>query len=129
MTRERHVAAWLKDAFGDEDFRRREGELNFDRLAGEGAGTMPAERVLADRERLKEIADPIIRHVNKRIAHRDEQELPAVPTYGEINGAVDLLGDHLNRYESLLKASQWWTLVPDHQTDWTRAFTVAWKQS
>jgi hypothetical protein len=90
---------------------------------------MPPERVLADRKRLDEIAEPIIRHVNKRVAHFDERELPEVPTYGEINRALDFVGEVLNRYESLLKAAEWERLVPIHQSDWTQAFTVAWKRN
>ena len=129
MTRRRHISASLRDAYDDEDWRRREGERSFDRHAGAGAQTMPPERVLADRKHLDEIAEPIIRHVNKRVAHFDERELAAVLTYAEINDALDFIGELLNKYESLLKAARWGTLVPVHQADWTQAFTVAWKRN
>jgi hypothetical protein len=56
-------------------------------------------------------------------------DLAAVPTYAEINDALDFIGELINKYESLLKAAQWGTLVPVHQADWTQAFTVAWKRN
>jgi hypothetical protein len=64
-----------------------------------------------------------------RVAHFDERELAAVPTYAEINDALDFIGELINKYESLLKAAQWGTLVPVLQADWTQAFTVAWKRN
>jgi hypothetical protein len=129
ITRSRHVAVWVRDGY-DADWRSREGDKSFTTFAGEGAETIPPDRTFADRQRLWDVAEPIIRHVNKRLAHREEDEraLPAVPTYGEINRAVDLVGELLNRYQLLLKASTWHPLEPVHHEDWTQAFTVAWKK-
>ena len=131
MTREGYVSLWLEDAQDEIDRELRTAEANTtydDRFAGAGNDLIPSERTLEDRERLEGLAEPVTVFVNKRVAHSDEENLPAAPTYAELDGAVDELGELLRKYVSLLEAAWLAEIVPVHQEDWTRAFTVAWKK-
>jgi AbiU2 len=79
--------------------------------------------------RLEEIGKPIKRYVDKRLAHTDEAELSEVPTYAELNAALDELGDLLKKYTSLLEAAALAAVSPIHQANWQQAFTVPWKKA
>ena len=131
MTRERHVSLWF-DAGDDErerDYKKRSGSENYDKFAGGGNDVIAPERTLEDRERLEGLAEPVTVFVNKRVAHRDEENLPAAPTFGELDAAVDELGELLKKYVSLLEAVWLAEIAPVHQEPWERAFTVAWKKN
>jgi AbiU2 len=130
MTRERHMSLWFDDDDDeiDREFKTADANRNYDRFAGAGNDSIDPKLTMEDRDRLQGLGEPITAYVNKRIAHRDEKNLPAAPTYGELNAAVDELGELLKRYVSLLQAVGLPELVPVHQEDWTRAFTVAWKK-
>jgi hypothetical protein len=65
-------------------------------------------------------------HVNKQVAHTDEQNLPAVPTYDELNVALDELGELLKKYVSLFEATILATVASVHQADWKAPFRVPW---
>jgi hypothetical protein len=130
MTRERHVSLWFEedDDEIDRELKTAEANRNYDRLAGAGNDLIDQKLTLEDRERLEGLAEPVTTYVNKRLAHSDEKNLPAAPTYGELDGAIDELGELLKKYVSLLEAVSVPEITPVHQEDWTRAFTVAWKK-
>jgi hypothetical protein len=122
MTRERHVSLW------EEEHWTQQANANYDKFAGDGNDRIAPERTMKDLERLEAIAKPIKVYVDKRVAHTDEQAMSDVPTYDELNAALDELGKLLGKYMSLLKATVLATVSPVHQADWTQAFTVAWKK-
>lgn len=131
MSRERHVALWDDD---DErgwvkEANAQQANKNYDKFAGEGEDAIAPQRTLEDRERLENLAKPITDHVNKRVAHMDEENLPAVPTFAELNAALDEMGELLKNYVSLFEATILGAIAPVHQEDWTRAFTVPWKKA
>ena len=51
-----------------------------------------------------------------------------IRTTGELDAAVDELGELLKKYVSLLEAVWLAEVAPVHQEPWERAFTVAWKK-
>jgi hypothetical protein len=121
MTRERFLSLWGED----EHWRRRANE-QYDRYAGEGADTISAERYRADLERFEEAARPIKDHVDRLVAHNDQRELTRPTTWEELNAAIDLLEEMLNKYMVLLTATGVPSADPVHQRDWKAAFRVAW---
>jgi hypothetical protein len=130
MTRERHVALWFDDDDDeiDRELKTAEANRNYDKFAGAGNDVIDPKLTVQDRERLEALAEPVTVFVNKRVAHRDEKNLPAAPSYGQLDGAIDELGELLKKYVSLLEAAWLHEIAPVHQEDWTRAFTVAWKK-
>ncbi len=60
------------------------------------------------------------------VAHTDQRELSELPTYEDLNAALELLERMLNKYMVLLKATSVPSADPVHQADWKSAFRVAW---
>lgn len=121
MTRERYLTLW-----GDRGHWQRRGNEQYDTYAGESASEIASERYEADRDRFQETARPIKDYVDRLVAHNDQRELDYVPTYVELNAAIDLLEELLNKYMVLLKATSVPSADPVHQADWRNAFRVAW---
>ena len=90
-----------------------------------GTDTIDPAKVLADIDRLKTAAATTKRYVNKRIAHIDRNGTPAVPAAPEIDAAVELIGELLQKYTLLLTGAdlRLGILVA---FDWTSVFTVPW---
>lgn len=120
MTRERHVALW-----GDDSDLQHEGHRNFDRLSG-GADRIPKRAMRADSDRLIETSRPVEVLVNEAYAHRRERPRNEKVTYAQLNAAIDVIGELLRKYTSLIRASAFATLVPVDQGDWKAAFRVPW---
>jgi hypothetical protein len=104
----------------------RRANQNFDRFAGEGNDIIDPARTQADIDRLWEVGERIARYVNQAIAHTQEEATASAPTYTDLNGAIDEIGELLRKYSSLLVATMLPTLTPVHQADWKAAFRVAW---
>ena len=128
MTRDRHVALWQDDDPREwaKEAWESEAQANYDRFAESGNDVIDPARTKADLDRLREIAKPVVKFVNKAVAHTDEQALGSTSTYAELNAVIDELGELLKKYSSLLTATIFGALVPVHQQEWRQAFRVAW---
>jgi hypothetical protein len=121
MTRDRFLTLW-----GDEGHSQRMGNEQYDKYAGAGTAEIAPESYQADLDRFQETARPIKDYVDRLVAHNDQRQLDRVPTYVELNAAIDLLEELLNKYMVLLKATSVPSADPVHQHDWRDAFRVAW---
>jgi hypothetical protein len=121
MTRTRHVALW--DA--DEDLQA-QAHQSFDQFAGAGRERLDPASVRADRDRLRKEATIVVNHANEVIAHAAEKRTSQVPTYGEMNDAIDEIGSLVQKYRSLLKAASLSFLVPIIPDDWKAPFRRPW---
>lgn len=130
MTRERFSAMFLDDT--DDEIRREisihHANEQFDKYAAAGNDTIAPERYEEDLNRFQATAQPIKDYVDRLVAHNDQRELTTLPTYADLNAAIDLLAELLNKYMVLLKATGVPDADPVHQTDWRAAFRVAWLQ-
>jgi hypothetical protein len=128
MSRQRHVELWRNDdqRDGAQEAWKQRANGNYDRFAGGGHDVIDPERTRADLERLEQIGRPVVRFVNKAVAHTDEEALGSTSTYEELNAVIDELGGLLEKYSSLLTATIVGALVPVHQGEWRQAFRVAW---
>ncbi len=114
--------------YDDEDHWQRRANATLDKYAGEGADTIAPERYQADHDEFLEIAQPIKDYVDRMVAHNDQRELTDLPTYEDLNAAIDRLEWLLNKYMVLLKATGVPSADPVHQADWKATFRVAWLQ-
>lgn len=121
MTRERYLRLW-----DDEGYWQRRGNEQYDTYAGAGAAEITSERYQADRDRFADTARPIKDYADRLVAHNDQRELDQVPTYVDLNAAIDLLEELLNKYMVLLKVTSVPNADPVHQADWRDAFRVPW---
>lgn len=121
MTRTRFLSPW-----GDDEHWQRRAHEQYERYAGAGVDTIAPECYRADLEEFQETARPIKDYVDRLVAHNDQRELTRVPTWEELNAAIDLLEEMLNKYMVLLTATSVPSADPVHQADWKAAFRVPW---
>lgn len=79
-----------------------------------------------DLSALTSTAAGISAYVDEYVAHRDARAKGQIPTYDDLDAAIDQIGSLYRKYCSLLTASAMVTLVPVHQDDWLAIFRRAW---
>jgi len=80
-----------------------------------------------DRERLGSAYDRVIMLANKRVAHLDYTEpIDPVPTYADLDDAINALGSVFNKYSVLLTGTSFLKIEPTIVVDWTTIFQVPW---
>jgi hypothetical protein len=123
MTRSRYTSM-----YDDEGHWQTRANGTYDKYAGEGAETIAPERYQADLDEFLKVAQPIKDYVDRMVAHNDQRELTDLPTFKDLNAAIDLLESLLNKYMVLLTATSVPSADPVHQADWKAAFRVPWLQ-
>ena len=122
-SRARHVALWLCD---DSTFET-EAHENFDGFSGgRDRDRIDAALVRADIETLNAVGRVVERYVDEVVAHTADETTHEVPTFVELNSAIDQIGELVKKYASLLKAEIIWQLEPVIQYDWKAPFRQAW---
>lgn len=124
MSLDRHVALWLRDPA--EEWTDREGRASYERFADASGEQLDVAAVTADRERAVEAAEAIKHYVDQRVAHHDLEPVAGVPTWDELNAAVDTFAEVVRKYAGLLTAQHWWQFEPVIQYDWEAPFRRAW---
>lgn len=124
MSRERHVALWLRDPA--EEWTEREGNASYGHFADATGERLNIAAIEADRDRAVEAADAIKHYVDQRVAHRDLQPVAEVPTWREVDAAIDAFAEIVTKYTGLLKATHWAQFEPVIQYDWEAPFRRAW---
>ncbi|CAN5240967.1 hypothetical protein BH18GEM1_BH18GEM1_08150 [soil metagenome] len=118
---------WFLSLYTDPKVREQIADSHFDSLAGEGATYYEASRAGKDRERLQSTATTIRQYVNKRVAHRGEDDPKEIPTFKDLDEAIVVLEDLVVKYNSLLRATPYPDdLLPTWQYDWKAIFQVPW---
>lgn len=106
ITRDRYVGGIWEIREGPLANRERGlANANYDRFAGVGNDAIDPDRTQQDIDLLRAVGEPIARYVNEAIAHAQERATAAVPTYADLNSAIDQIGDLLKKYGSLLHAA------------------------
>jgi hypothetical protein len=135
VTRDRHIAAWHEQArdagVGEADalceqLRLRDANGNFDRFAGAGRDTIDRALVRADVAELERAGEVVKGYVDEAIAHMALSPKNSVPTYRDLNAAMDRVAELVQKYASLLNAEYLWGFEPAIQQDWKAPFRQAW---
>jgi hypothetical protein len=106
--------------------KRRFADAAFDKHVGVGASHVNAAAVRADIEKVRRLAQRCEDYADRLVAHRDKRGVSAVPTYKELNKAIDFAESLLKRYYFLLRADSLVSVEPRFPLPWKRVFTVAW---
>jgi hypothetical protein len=104
---------------------RSRGNVQFDRLAGDGA---PDLRQAAGRdiEELSRQTHTAEYYADRRVAHYDSRGLDrGAPTFDDLKSAVTCLGGLVKKYRFALKSETVLDLMPA-LPDWTHIFTFPW---
>lgn len=124
-SRERHVAVWLSE--GPDPQREAEAHENFDRFAsGRDRDHVDATRASADIEQLEAAGSVVEKYASEAVAHMAAEQTHEVPTFDELNRAIDQIGELVQKYASLLKAVMILRLEPVIQYDWKAPFRQPW---
>jgi hypothetical protein len=102
------------------------GEQVFDKHVGPGASHVSGVAVATDLDELEQAATSIRRYVNKRVAHRDRADFSEIPTFDDLDKALDLVEALVKKYWFLFRAETLTTVVPVWQYDWKVIFRVPW---
>jgi hypothetical protein len=96
----------------------------FNGRAGEYAD---ASQVQADFEELQAAAEQAKVWADRHIAHTGRERADRAPTVGELDTAIDTIGEIFKRYNQLLHGSSYLTLEPPGmRVDLTELFGRAW---
>lgn len=119
-TRDRHIAAWGESAVAGE------ADRNFDRFAERGGDMIAPALVRADMRELVLSGEVVKGYVDQTIAHAANEATRAVPTYEDLNAAIDRIAAVVQKYSSLLNAEIHGQFEPVIQSDWKAPFRQAW---
>jgi hypothetical protein len=104
----------------------RRGHSGFDQLAGGGDDLDPTVPE-TDLAALRAAAKRVRIYVNEHIAHAmASPTVPGIPTYSDLNDAIDAIGETCRKYTVLLTADEWITWEPVMQNDWQAIFRIPW---
>jgi len=65
-------------------------------------------------------------YVDQHLAHSDAKPRGNLPTFAELDTAIDEIGQLLKKYVNLLAAASLTTVVPVNQDDWLAVFRQPW---
>jgi hypothetical protein len=65
-------------------------------------------------------------YVDEHIAHSDKRPRTPLPTFAELDAALDLIGELMSKYCLLLTAAGLPDVVPTIQNDWEAVFRQPW---
>lgn len=95
-------------------------------FAGNVGDHVDPDLVVGDLARLDEEAREVVEYVDKHVAHSDARRMRDLPTFRELNKAIDAIGALFERYALLITVESWGTLVPVPQYDWEAVFREPW---
>jgi len=99
-------------------------DREFDRLVGVGEARIKVAYVEQDIDRLDAITKTVKRFANKRIAHRDAEDIEK-RKLGELDDCLQTLAEFVDRYARLL-TGYGSGVVPDLPHGWKSVFETAW---
>jgi hypothetical protein len=99
-----------------------------ERADPKGIGHFDPEVARQDQQRLDAGVNAIERYVNQYVAHAQHKPSADIPTFGELDAGIDLLGELLQKYTLLLTQGWRGELEPVFQFPWQRVFDRAWSE-
>jgi hypothetical protein len=77
-------------------------------------------------EDLRAAAATVEKHTDRNIAHADREGAEALATFGDIDRAIDVIGEIFKKYALLFTAASYVTLEPVIQGNWLAVFREPW---
>lgn len=103
-------------------------DRSFQHAVGEtGRDFINLASVLNDLTTLKDVTKLLHKYTDKRVAHIDVRTwTQSMPTFGDLDAAIDTLARVCRKYSVLLRAEQIPSFEPIIQHDWQAVFRVPW---
>jgi hypothetical protein len=99
---------------------------DFDKFSKAGAAHIDPDLIAADLSRLRSATVNCEEFADKRVAHHDKRDPKQLPTFNEVDAAIDLLDELYCRYLLMFEAKSMSSLLPTWQYDWKEIFRVPW---
>lgn len=100
---------------------------DYDRFSDKNGNQVSSEVVQRDLDRLDLAVKNVTILATKRVAHLDYRKpIDPVPTFVDLDKAIDTLGSVFNKYNVLLTGTAMLSMEPTIVVDWTAIFQVPW---
>lgn len=104
-------------------------DLGFTRDADpKGIGHIDPDVLHDDQKRLQDAASRVTHYVNQHVAHAQAKQNAPIPTFSDLNSAIDVLNDIFVKYTRLLTRGERVEIAPVFQFPWPRIFERAWTE-
>ncbi len=100
-------------------------EREFDRIAAPGSPHLERRHVQPDIDALRDPADRLQRYATQRIAHLDREEPKEIPTFSDLDAALDVFERLVRRYRLLLRGDGG-DVLPIIAYPWEAVLTEPW---
>lgn len=91
---------------------------NFDASFGDGSGGLDGEKVVADLATLQERSKTVALFASRTVAHIDRRGMKDLPTFEDLDEAIDAVGEMYRRYFLLIDGASLLEVAPMIQHDW-----------
>jgi len=122
MSRDRYASMHLTDGADDLDFWACHARTTFDTKFGDADGLLCPAKNLDRRECLSSASKAISAFADRYVAHVDTRGLSELPTFEDLDMAIDEVGEQLKEVTLLLTAGSLMNAEPVIQADWKRPF-------
>ena len=119
ISRERYVSSY-------KSISHQTAHRHFDNIVGPGRQYINPQTIKDEIETLGEKADKIRKLANRRIAHRNKSDIKHLPTYAEIDDALDYIETLIRRYLLIFRSVTPLRILPVFTYDWMRIFRYPW---
>jgi hypothetical protein len=103
------------------------GNFDFDTLAGRNRTCLSQVTIRGDLKKIEDACERVRRFVNKRIAHLNKPgDIRRLPTYDEVDSALNVLDEVFCKYDLLLTAQGMTTMHATSQSEWREILWEAW---
>jgi hypothetical protein len=124
VTRELWLSSWRSDDEHDVRLANKQWDEHF--AGTDDPDVLDPELPAADLQALVEGGHQMREYVNRHVAHMDGRGSKTLPTYNDIDDAIDLIGTIFRRYHGLMMAAAYTQLEPAFQDDWAAPLRTAW---
>jgi hypothetical protein len=97
----------------------------FNRFAGTGDHLDPSIHI-ADIASLDRDAKLVKGFVDQHLAHTQAKPTAQMPTFADLDEAIDSVGEMFKKYSTTLTGASWMTLEPALNHDWKAIFRLPW---
>lgn len=101
-------------------------DRDYDHLAGKGARVVSKRRLAREIAAMRQAAGPIRRYVNRHIAHHDKKPMRRLPTYTDLNRAIDAIGKSLAMCHLVIRSKGPGRFAATIQHNWRAIFRQPW---
>ena len=94
----------------------------YDERWGDTDGCISVDKIQRDLDVLWDTSKKVAMFATKTVAHIDKRKIEEIPTFIELEEAIEKVGEIFVSYALLLTASHWVRLAPTIQDNWRATF-------